>query len=30
MTTTRADILERILARKREELEAARASVPFA
>jgi indole-3-glycerol phosphate synthase len=30
MSTGRADILERILARKREELEAARAAVPFA
>ncbi len=30
MTTARADILERILARKREELEAARAAVPLA
>ena len=30
MTGTAADILERILARKREELEAARAAVPFA
>ncbi|HTP62805.1 MAG TPA: indole-3-glycerol phosphate synthase TrpC, partial [Burkholderiales bacterium] len=30
MTTTRADILHRILARKREEVEAARAAVPLA
>jgi indole-3-glycerol phosphate synthase len=30
MTAARADILERILARKREEVEAARAAVPFA
>jgi indole-3-glycerol phosphate synthase len=30
MTTTRADILDRILARKREEVEAARAAVPLA
>jgi indole-3-glycerol phosphate synthase len=30
MSTIRADILDRILARKREELEAARAAVPFA
>src|SRR5512132_1187721 len=30
MNATRADILERILARKREEVEAARSSVPLA
>ena len=30
MSTARSDILERILRRKREELEAARAVVPFA